>query len=1279
MNVRGSSVRALLAVLAAAAGLLVLCGAQALALSGPRAFSLHIGSGEGSGKGQFSAEGPSGVAVNDTTHDVYVVDKGNGRVERFSSTGAYLGQFNGSGTFEVEGVTKMGSPAADGPFSEPNAIAIDNSGDSLTDPSAGDVYVNTNIGEERSVIDKFSPTGEYLGELTAFTSVHRNGVTVDPAGEVWVSGFTSGEGQNVLRFNDAVENELISSWSSGSSGEIVFDPVNRDVYLANGEVEKFSETGAFLEFEVEGFLGFIRGLAADESNGDLLYDTGESVSVFEAGGGEFKEQPTFGAGDLTAGRALAVDSSSGTVYVADDGSNTVAKFSLLPAVTSEAPSGLTGTGATLNGTVNPNGEAVTSCQFEYGTEAGVYPDTVPCEQNDIGEGIAGVPVSAKISGLQPGMIYHFRLAASHATGGLAYGGDEIVPTVPAVLGEWATDVTSEGVTFNAQIDPDGADTSYYFQYGIGEAYESSAPVPAGDAGAGLSATEVSVHVQGLRPGVTYRYRVVASNIAAVQPIDGEGHTITTQMAGSELALPDGRQWELVTPPNKHGAVILWIGTQSVEQASTDGGAITYSTDAPTELEPRGNSNGSQAISTRGAGGWSSRDIATPNSAATGISIGVGTEYRFFSPDLSQALVDPKGPFTPLSSEATERTAYVRHNLTCEAAPAGCYTPLLTAANVPPGTEFGGREQFESHGYTFEDASSDLSHVLLASGELLTETTPEGRPLKKGDMFEWAGGRLQFVAVLPGGEPASTSQVGGGYAGGQNRGAVSSDGTRIVWHGEGAPGSGSHLYMRDVSSEQTVQLDAPEAGAEGGEGWFYQIASSDGSRVFFTDSAKLTRSSTAGEKMRDQMRDLYVCEVVEVAGKLSCHLSDLTIDPNHGQQADVRGGVLGASEDGTYVYFVAGGELSDAANAYGEKAQDGANNLYVSHYEEASGEWAQPVFIAGLSNADAGDWTAELSEHTARVSPNGEYVTFMSDRSLTGYDDRDAVSGVADEEVYLYDAATGRLVCPSCDPTGARPSGAEVTGSGAGELNLVGGRQLPPGTWVAATIPGWTNFSLVESLYQSRYLSSSGRLFFNSDDALVPQDANGTWDVYEYEPLGVGSCTASSVTFSERLGGCVSLISSGTSSAESGFMDASESGDDVFFQTAERLVPQDFEDSYDIYDAHVCSSAAPCVSSPSEPPPCDTSDSCKAAPTLQPPIFGAPASATFSGSGNLSASPPAPVVAARKSLPRAQKLARALRACRKRSKGKRAVCERQARREYGAAARSRKSGATRKGR
>jgi hypothetical protein len=214
------------------------------------------------------------------------------------------------------------------------------------------------------------------------------------------------------------------------------------------------------------------------------------------------------------------------------------------------------------------------------------------------------------------------------------------------------------------------------------------------------------------------------------------------------------------------------------------------------------------------------------------------------------------------------------------------------------------------------------------------------------------------------------------------------------------------------------------------------------------------------------------------------------------------------------------------------------------------------------------------------------------------------------------------------------------------------------------------------MYQPRALSDGGRLFFNSSDALVPQDVNGQEDVYEFEPEGMGSCTASSVTFNPRSGGCVSLVSSGTSSEESGFMDASEGGHDVFFLTTSRLTSQDYDTALDVYDAHECSVSVPCVALPVSAPPCSSGDSCKAAPSLQPSLFGAPASATFVGAGNIVASSSKPVVTGR-SLTRAQKLAGALRACGKRPKRKRSVCEGQARRRYGAKG-ARRTVGTRKG-
>jgi hypothetical protein len=108
---------------------------------------------------------------------------------------------------------------------------------------------------------------------------------------------------------------------------------------------------------------------------------------------------------------------------------------------------------------------------------------------------------------------------------------------------------------------------------------------------------------------------------------------------------------------------------------------------------------------------------------------------------------------------------------------------------------------------------------------------------------------------------------------------------------------------------------------------------------------------------------------------------------------------------------------------------------------------------------------------------------------------------------------------------------------------------------------------------------------------------------------VGDCGSLSPTFHQGKGGCVSLISAGVGSTDSLFMDASATGDDAFFITRDRLVPQDFDDSYDMYDAHVCSAAAPCPPAAAvSPPPCATGDACTPA-----------ASATFAGIRNVNQS------------------------------------------------------------
>jgi hypothetical protein len=291
-----------------------------------------------------------------------------------------------------------------------------------------------------------------------------------------------------------------------------------------------------------------------------------------------------------------------------------------------------------------------------------------------------------------------------------------------------------------------------------------------------------------------------------------------------------------------------------------------------------------------------------------------------------------------------------------------------------------------------------------------------------------------------------------------------------------------------------------------------------------------------------------------------------------------------------------------------------------------------------------------------VTPDGTRLAFESERSLTKFDNERAEPGECESgggagerrgetggcrEVYIYNALTGRLVCASCDRS--LWSGA-VPAHPVGPAELGGQEADPEGD----------AFEELSGFYLPWNLSEDGgRLFFQSPDPLVPGDSNGLLDVYEWEQDGFDAC--------RQEDGCVLPISDVTGGHESHFMDASASGEDVFIATADQLLPSDTDTRVDVYDARV-DGGFPVTAAV---PVCDNADSCKPLASPQPAsVFGAPASATFSGPGDLVvATMPAKAVKP-KALTRAQKLSRTLRACERRPKRGRSACERTARRRYG---------------
>ncbi len=503
-----------------------------------------------------------------------------------------------------------------------------------------------------------------------------------------------------------------------------------------------------------------------------------------------------------------------------------------------------------------------------------------------------------------------------------------------------------------------------------------------------------------------------------------------------------------------------------------------------------------------------------------------------------------------------------------------------------------------------DGSRVLFSAVLDEGqELAGVSDPKFVPY----LFEWdrETGQVSFVGEVGGKVPqegtVAGSNEGEGY-GTYDQNTLSEDGSRIFFSERS---ESKKVYMREPDENRTVEVSEGEAQ--------WRMATANGSKAFYTEGG-----------------NLYEFDA-----------DHMTRTPMTVGAASVKG-VAGISADGSYVYFVAETVIpgEDEAGAIA-----GAPNLYVWH----EGATTPIKFIATLNSFyDAGDWnglrvdeesSAAEGYKSSRVAEDGKTLLFSSREKLTSYNNLPA-SGICDhvpdrcDELYLYNTRTG-LVCVSCNPRTER----------AGKDTFLSQNTIGPSSPVLNT-------------FTTRNLSADGsRVFFQTEEPLLPQ-ANERMNVYEWEREGTGGCAAGE---GNNSGGCLYLISSGQSASASYFGDASVNGENVFFFTRQSLVGQDQDNNVDIYDARV-GGGLEAQNTPSSSP-CE-GEGCRGTPTIAP-VFGAPSSTTLSGAGNLA--PPAESRAVKpkvKPPTRAQRLVRALGACKKQPKKRQVRCEAQARKSYG---------------
>ena len=277
----------------------------------------------------------------------------------------------------------------------------------------------------------------------------------------------------------------------------------------------------------------------------------------------------------------------------------------------------------------------------------------------------------------------------------------------------------------------------------------------------------------------------------------------------------------------------------------------------------------------------------------------------------------------------------------------------------------------------------------------------------------------------------------------------------------------------------------------------------------------------------------------------------------------------------------------------------------------------------------------VGQKESRVSANGSVLLFASVLPQTAHD-----SG-GKQPLYRYDASSGQVLCVSCKPNGAPGGSASLKQAGQGHT-------------------GSSEFSYNAQAFLSRNLSSDGsRVFFQTSEKLVAADVNGDHgcpddlnrgaartctDVYEWEAPGKGSCSEASGAYSALDGGCIYLLSTGTSSYPAYLADASLSGDTVFIYSREQLVPQDEDNLNDIYAVSVDGGLP--SQHESRQPAC-TGEACRGAGTHAQGAQGA-GSAAFSGPGN-QASEGSALRNCTPAAKRAQRLARLAKHLRRRSR------------------------------
>jgi hypothetical protein len=843
-------------------------------------------------------------------------------------------------------------------------------------------------------------------------------------------------------------------------------------------------------------------------------------------------------------------------------------------LTTEAATEVTQESAILNASFEGTNED-THYYFEWGQSNHYGHQTAIPPGEDAGTTTGHTPISAQISGLDPGVTYHYRVVAENLIG-VSKAGDRTFKTfeLPSIESFTSKDVTASSADIDATINPHGFETEYFVEYGPKPEYGSITPIPSGQLPAGETTQSVTVHLTGLE-GVTYHFRVVAeSKWGQVRTGDQTFNffppscpNATIRQQTSSQYLPDCRAYELVSP-GEAGGVTLVNAPWAPDPYATSPTRFAFAgylgalpgTDASNSL------SADTYVATRTASGWKSSYVGVPGSMALGDSVPVPSlDFGRFFDFLEGAGFE--GVKQPLDN-VPYIWDYEGHFL--ERWPAD-------AENVPGAEETEGAWQ----------PSPDLSHLAFSSNNaIFTEGEEEGQTAPPGSAYDYdtASKTTKLISLTGNGDPIpqepgntssshefilfpgdtlqfynfETEEVSKGFPASINPG-VSTDGSHILMSTSSAPYGRftrplppTRLYMR-VEDAITYEVSR-------GHDVNYVGMTADGAKVYFTSTEQLTSEDT------DNSVDLYMWSQAGNQLTLVSNGAEGLGDSGNSDACEATWtarcdvvpvkGTAGtdnsvASESGD-VYFYSPEQLE------GQKGVPNRENLYVYR-------GGRPQFVASMNPTIPSEGvTGPISR--IQVSPDGDHSAFVTSSKLTSYDNNGF------EEMYSFEPETGHILCSSCKPNGEPPH-AHVTASKAG-----------------------------------LFMSNDGRTFFETTDPLVSQDTNKEQDVYEFVDGRPQLITSGTGTHS------VSIIEFGGSGnvAEEGLAGVSADGVNVYFSAREELVAQDKNGAFLVfYDARIGGGFA------YEPPlaPCEAADECHGEGSSAPATPKVASDADLGGRGN----------------------------------------------------------------